>query len=129
MPYKLDWEPSGVVFRFSGVVSDEDLLASNEDVYAHSSFSTLKYELVDFSAIGKADVSSETVRTVADLDLAAAKINPHVKVAIIVNTDFGRGMSSMYALSQESTGGTWRTEIFDNEEDARAWLMENSDAS
>ncbi len=29
MPYNLEWEPLGVVLRFSGVVSDKDLLASN----------------------------------------------------------------------------------------------------
>ncbi len=34
MPYQLGWEPLGVVHRFSGVVSDEDLMAATEEVNA-----------------------------------------------------------------------------------------------
>ena len=123
MPYELSWEPSGVVFRFSGVVSDEDLVASNGEVYASPLFQTMKYQIVDFSMIDKLDVSYEIVRRVADSDRRASESNPDVKVAIITSAPFVRGMSNVYALSHEAKGGTWTTQIFEREEDARGWVV------
>ena len=69
MPYEFSWEPLGVVLRFSGVVSDEDLIASGQHI---------------------------------------------------------RGMSNMYRLTHEARGGSWTTEIFEREEDARAWAVPSS---
>ena len=76
MPYELSWEPLGVVFRFSGVVSDDDLIASNGEVYTSRLFPAMKYQIVDFSMIEKLDVSSAAVRAVADSDRRAAETNP-----------------------------------------------------
>ena len=126
MPYVISWEPAGVVFRFSGVVSDEDLITSNGDVYASSQFPAMKYQIVDFSVIETFDVGAATVRVVADSDRRAAEINPDVRVAIITSAPFMRGMSKMYAGSHEAAGGTWTTEVFESEEDARAWAVPSS---
>ena len=123
MPYDLSWEPLGVVFRFSGVVSDEDLTASNEEVYANPLLPTMKYQVVDFSTIEKFDVSSATVLAVAASDRIAAETNPDVKVALITSAPFPRSMSNLYSLYHESRGGSWTTEVFEREDDARAWAV------
>ncbi len=123
MPYEINWEPSGVVFRFSGVVLDEDVMAANEEVYSSPQLPAMKYQIVDFSMIEKLDVSYELVRRVAELDRAAAETNPHVRVAIITSAPFVRGMSNVYAKSHEAKGGTWTTQIFEREEDARGWVV------
>ena len=126
MPYEISWEPVGVLFRFSGVVSDEDLVASNEEVYTHPLFPAMTYQIVDFSPIEEFAVSSATVRAVAESDLRAAQANPNVKVAIITSAILMRGMSNMYALTHESKGGTWTVEIFEREKEARAWATTSS---
>ena len=123
MPYNLCWEAEGAVFRFSGVVSNDDLIASNEEVYTSPCFSAMQYQIVDFSVIEAFDVDSATVRAVAASDVRAAQLNPDVKVAIITSATFLRGMSNMYALSHEAGGGSWVTETFEREEDARAWAV------
>ena len=123
MPYKLSWEPQGITFRFSGVVSDRDLTASNEEVYASPLLATMKYQIVDFSVIEKFDVSSETVREVAASDQRAAETNPDVKAAIITSAPFLRGMANIYAHEHEAKGGSWTTQLFEREEDARAWAV------
>ena len=122
MSCEISWEPSGVVFRFSGVVSDEDLIASNEEVlYTSPLFPIMRYQIVDFSMVEEFDVSSATVRAVAESDRRAAETNPDVKEAIITSAPLIRGMSNMYALTHESMGGTWTVEIFEREKEARAW--------
>ena len=126
MPYELTWEAAGVVFRFSGIVSDDDLVASNDEIYASLRFPEMRYQIVDFSTIDKFDVSAGAVRVVADLDRKASEINPDVRVAIITSETFMRGMSRMYAGSHEAAGGTWATEVFEREDKARAWAFPSS---
>ena len=121
MPCELNWEPSGIIFRFSGVVTDEDVVESSKEVYASPHFSAMKYKIADFSMIEKFDVSSRTVREVAESDRKAAEDNPDVRVSIITSSAFVRGISEMYQLFRHTTGGIWSTEVFDSEEEARSW--------
>ena len=126
MPYELSWEPLGVVIRYSGVVSDEDIIASVDETYASPRLLVIKYQISDFSRIETADVSSETVRKIADLDIRVSEANPDLKVAVITSAPFVRGMSNMYAINHEVRGGSWTTKIFEREEDARAWAAPSS---
>ena len=115
MPYKLEWESSGVIFRYSGVVSDEDLKASNAEVYASPLLSELRYQIVDFSGMKRYKVESATLREVAQLDEVAARSNPNLKIAVVSSLPLIRGMSSIYRHTHEGTGGTWETELFESE--------------
>ena len=126
MPLEVSWEPLGAVFRFSGVVSDEDVIAANREVYANPLLPAMKYQIVDFSLVEKINVSSATVRELASFDLRAAEINPDVKVAVITSAPLTRGLSNVYALTHESMGGRWAVQIFEREEDARAWAVPSS---
>ncbi len=126
MPYEIDWQPLGVAYRFSGVVSDEDLRAATAEVYASPLLLTMKYLIADFSLIEEFAVSSATVRMVADSDSRVSKTNPDVKVAIISTAVFMRGMSNIYAITHQLYEGSWTTKIFECEEDARSWVEPSS---
>lgn len=123
MPYKLSWESAGALFRFTGVVTDNDLIRSNADVYASPHFPEMRYQIVDLSTIDEFHVSTSAIRAVASSDRRAAQTNPGVRVAIInPPSTFMLGMSNMYALAHEAEGGSWVTGIFEREEDAREWV-------
>ena len=124
MPYQLGWEPLGIT-RFSGVVSDDELIAANAEVNASPLLAAMKYMILDFSMIEKFDVSTATVRALAASDRRAAAINPDVRIAIITSSPLMRGMSNMYAIEQEAGegGSSWTTQLFEREEDARAWAV------
>ena len=123
MPYQASWEPLGVALHFSGVVSGKDLIAANREVQTSPALPTMKYLIVDFLAAAEFDIGIGTARTVAVLDQNAAGTNPDVKVAIITSSALVRGMSSVYALYHKVMGGSWTTEIFAREVDARAWAV------
>ena len=126
MPYEIIWEPLGVLFRYSGVVSDEDVIASNQEVYASPLLPAMKYQIVDFSRMEKFDVSSPAVRAVASSDTSVVETSRDVKVAIITSDLLTRGMANMYAIIHELKGGSWTVEVFEGEEDARAWAVPSS---
>jgi len=123
MPYEISWEPLGVVLRASGVVSDEDSIAVNEELNASPLLPLMKYQIVDFSLIEKFDLSSERIWITAERDRIAAETNPDMKIAVIATSALIRGLTNMYARAHEAKGGSWVTKIFEREEDARAWAV------
>ena len=126
LSYELIWEDRGVLFRFRDVVTGDELVQSNLDVYANPKFESIEYEVAIFSDSVKFEASSETVRRVAEMDAAASKRNPKVVVAIVASQTVIRGLANLYRLQSEVAGGTWETEFFETEPDARRWLARTS---
>ncbi len=126
MSYELIWENRGVVFRFRDIVTGDELVQSNLDVYADPKFERIEYELAIFSDSVKFEASSETVRRVAEMDAAASNRNPKVIVAIVASQLVIRGLVNLYRLQSEVAGGTWQTEFFETEPEARNWLAQTS---
>jgi len=67
------------------------------------------------------------VRRMAIMDQQASLQNPAVKVAIVTNEVFLRGMSNVYGLTHEAAGGTWQMQQFETQAAAREWLCEEED--
>ncbi len=122
MPYELIWEAGGVVFRFSGVASDQDLRQSNLDFYDHPRFADADYQLVDFTDVTKLDFSSNTVRLVAERDAQASKRNPSLRVAIVGEDQLLLGLANIYRITLDIRGGSWEQGQFATVDEARAWL-------
>lgn len=122
MPYSSYWEQQGVLFVFSGIVTDQDLLEANLDIYDDPRFMDLRYEVANFLDVTEFNVTSDMIRKVADLDYAASKRNPNIAVAIVDTSAVIKGLANMWAYS----GGAevWESELFEDEVLAREWLGE-----
>jgi hypothetical protein len=120
MPYEIRWETKGVRSVFSGIVTDDDLLRSNFELYDDPRFTSIRYEIADFGLAEGSSFSAETVRCVARMDHDQSVRNPDVKVAILATGTLARGLARMYALSGGDT--PWVTQLFRTEEDALSWL-------
>ena len=120
MPYELSWEGGGVRTAFRGVVTADDLIRSNLEIYKDARFETIRYEIADFREAESRTFDAEAIRSVAHLDRAQSVRNPNMKVAIIASGALARGFARVYALS----GGDspWVTQFFETEEDAVSWL-------
>jgi len=68
MPYETHWEVDGIHWVFTGVLSPDDLLRSNLELYEDSRFESIKYEIADFRAIESFTVTAGTIRRVARMD-------------------------------------------------------------
>jgi hypothetical protein len=122
MAYETFWEPQGIRWVFSGTVTDEDLIRSNEELYEDPRFPEIRYEIADFRSVEGIleNASSETVRRVARMDMAQSSRNPDLKVAILATTLLIKGFARMYALFGDES--RWEIRIFETEEDARRWF-------
>ena len=127
MPYELIWEDSGLLSRFSDVVTDDELLQCSLDAYSDPKIESIEYELVIYSDSVVVEASSGTVRRIAALDARASKGNPRKLIAIVASQRVIRGLTNLYRLQSEAEGSTWKTEYFETEEEARRWLAETLD--
>lgn len=122
MAYKTHWEPTGVVWTYHGTVSDGDVLESNREVNEDPRFGSIRYQIVDLRAVERFAASGTTVREVSRTDIDLSEAHPHIRVAMVADTDLTRGIAAMYqrACGDES----WDVGVFDTIEDARAWLKD-----
>ncbi len=127
MPYELMWEDRGVLWRFGDVVTDDELVQCNLDVYSDPKFESIEYELAIFPDSMVFEASVATVRRVAEMDVEASGRNPKIVVAIVATQRVIRGLANLYRLQTEATGGLWKTAHFKTEEEARRWLAETLD--
>ncbi|MBT8341172.1 MAG: hypothetical protein KJP07_14240 [Desulfatitalea sp.] len=110
----------GVEFIGSGTVKGADVVEARKEVYSNQNFSKQRYQIVDRSKVTDFQVNSAEVMTIAEQDMAAAKINPNILVALISPTDLQYGISRMYeAFIGDST---FVTKVFKDRKSAEEWI-------
>ncbi len=120
MPYDTRWEPKGVHWRFFGRVSGLEVLQSNLEAYGDPRFTEIKYEIADFLEIDSLDMKPSEVKKLAYLDKAAAKSNPHIRVALVARREAIEKHARLHA--DYAVYSDWETEVFESLDEARAWL-------
>ena len=120
MPYETRWETEGVHWIYSGVLSDDDVLRSNLEIYDDPRFDTIRYQILNLLEVEEFAASTETMRTVSRMDKDQAVRNPNVKVAIVATAELIRGMANVYTLS--AGDNFLEVQVFENEADAREWV-------
>ncbi len=127
MPYEVIWEDRGVLLRFWDVITDEELVQCNLDVYSDPKFESMDYELVKFSDSVVFKPSGSSIRRVAEMDAEASLRKPTVVVAIVGSQMVLRGQANQYRIQHEVMGVQWEMSYFKTEEEARQWLAETLD--
>jgi hypothetical protein len=121
MPYQTTWHTNGILWTYSGVLTGDELLNSNFEIFGDERFDDIRYQIVDLRQVQEIKVNEKHMRKIAHLDIAAARSNPRVKVAILTNKPGGKLLSDTY--DKYSAGKSpWETKLFSNIEDARNWL-------
>ena len=110
----------GIEFKCSGIVTGEDIIAANKEIYNDDNFLKQRYQIVDRSNCETYQVSNEEIRIIAQQDTAAAKKNPNVIIAIVSATDLQFGISRMYQALVGDKG--FLTEVFRERKSAEEWI-------
>lgn len=119
MGYELIWEPRGVLKRFYGEVTDNDVAGSVAQIQGDRRFDTLRYCINDFLDGSGHQVSLDAVEEIAAIDDAASISNPHIRVALVAATP------EFIELAKQYAGSTMKlhpTRIFSSLDEARIWL-------
>ena len=77
------WEPEGVVARYSGAVSGDDLLECVRRIQADARFDDARYVIHDLSAIDRHGIGEMTLSDVAVLHIGAAASSPNCRIVFV----------------------------------------------
>ena len=124
MSYTTEWETHGVYWYYQNLVNGAELIKSNMEIYGDERFDTMKYQIVDTTAVTEFQVTRDDMLKVAAYDKAAALSNPRVKVAIVAKNTSIKTLTELYDAA--NTGSPWETRVFESVAEARAWVDESA---
>lgn len=125
MPVKFNFleDGRGVEFISTGVVTGDEVIAANKQIYTDEILVKLRYKIIDRTGCTDYRVYSEALRVIADQDREAAKVNANFVILIVSPTPVQYGFTRMWQSYIEGTG--LRVEQFNDRQSAGKWLDEN----
>lgn len=118
MSYTLTWEPGGVYWKYSGVITGEEIIEGSTAIYGDERFDDLTYKLVDFTDAELIKMSQEQMEIIAYQHKAAQASNYYIKTAIVVNS----GSTLAYSFAKFFKDLKWDVEVFEELDKANEWL-------
>jgi hypothetical protein len=83
MAYKIERRKYGMVIRFSGVVTYEDVLRSEQEIHSDSNFTRLRYVLSDYTDAEYRGLTESQMRDINALRIGGHYSNPRIKYAFV----------------------------------------------
>jgi hypothetical protein len=117
--YEQHWEDRGVVKRYFGQVSSEELLAPVIATEADERFDRLRFVINDFLDAKSVAFTQADIEAIAAHDRGAALTNPYIKVAVVAAQPEVIALVRRY---MQAAALAYPTSIFSTMADARAWV-------
>ena len=122
MPLRTYWEPEGLVYECSGIVTAEEIAAINFDFLDVPEGVTPKYQLIDATSIELMDLSELDLVDISTDDLSISRKYPNVKVAMVARDKKTRKIFLHYVKISWAINTSWEIRVFSELEAAREWL-------
>ncbi len=125
MSFELVWEPKGVVKRYFGRVTGEEVFAAGIQSQGDHRFDQNRYAINDFLDCTEFVIDRKVLDEVAAVAGAAEISNPNIKIAIVAT------LPAVVAATMEYIGlplHTYPTRLFATRAEARAWIAESGNA-
>ena len=117
MPITNEYRPDGVILWHHGQITDDMLLEANRAIYEHDYPQGMRFQVIDLSDVTSYDVTGETMRQLAAMDVEQS---PDALACAIAPDDLTYGMCRIWITMAEE--GPLQIEIFRSPDDATAWL-------
>lgn len=122
MSYEIIWARRGVIKRYFGHVTTDDLVQSVVDVEKDARFDSLRYCINDFLGITGISSSPQDIEDISALDKGASFSNPRIRIAVVTTSPEVVALATEYA---NSALNSYPTKIFSSLDDANAWLADS----
>lgn len=122
MSFELEWEPRGVVKRYFGRVTGEEVLAAGIQSQGDHRFDRNRYAINDFLDCTEFVFDQKVLDEVAAFAGAAEISNPNMRIAIVAT------LPAVVAATMGFIGlplHTYPTRLFATRAEARAWIAES----
>jgi len=111
----------GVLWKASGILTGEDLLSANKEMFSRDLVAEpYHYGLFDSTGVTEVKISADTMRKNAREDVWKARQMPKFVYAIYAKSDVTFGLGRMWESLVGESG--WETHTFRMRSDAIEWL-------
>ena len=121
MAYHINWLPRGLIRTFEGILTIDDFLRSNDEIFGSEHFDSMRYLITDFTEVEEYKATMLDARRVAYLDKAAAKSNPRIKVAVVGMEDTHELFAEYISIAYDNA---WIVKAFTSIQEAQTWLID-----
>jgi hypothetical protein len=110
----------GIEIIASGIVTGEEIIKAQEEVYNEENLQKQKYQIIDRTHCTEYQVSSEDIERISDIDNRASEVNSYIIIAVVSSTPLQYGMTRMWqAYIKEDR---FVTKIFADRKSADEWI-------
>lgn len=127
MSFVLEFHRNGVVLTFAGVVADEDVLKSDDELYGHQYPEGLQFQLVDLTDVRDFQASHKTMRYLGEKDREFSQTHGRQLIVVVAPIE-GRANTIVWEVWAQDTSTSdpaLLTKIVDSRDEAIQWLKEN----
>ena len=118
--YKSIIYPVNIDILASGIVTGEEIIKAQEEIYNEENLQKQKYQIIDRTHCTEYQVSSEDIERISDIDNRASEVNSYIIIAVVSPSPLQYGMTRMWqAYIKEDR---FMTKIFVDRKSADEWI-------
>jgi len=122
----IERDGEGIVYIHSGTMSGEELTDRTREHYQTFDTEKLRYQIMDFRAVDRIEMSSKQIEETARLFCAKAKTRrPNHKFAIVISNDPMFAIMKLWGIYLDDP--EVHGKVFYSMDEARAWIAEDSE--
>lgn len=120
MPYRIEWEASGVLLTYSGTVAADELSQAAVEMFENSRFEKLQYVISDFLPAEEFTINVPDVVFLTKSFKNAIGPVSGIKMACVADQPAIRPLFRIHEW--EMADMTWGCKLFHTVSEARAWV-------
>jgi len=120
VPHSIIWESVGLYRIFSGLVSAEEILESNLELYNDVRFSNARYIINDFTEISDLSIQPADLPAFASTDEMVSQLKHEFTIALVVPQNAYVGLAK--SLCELTKDKRFEYAIFQTVDDALKWV-------
>lgn len=121
LPHETTLMPNGVHWRFHGVLTMDEIVEANSEIWNRHDWDSFTFQIVDLLAVQKAELGDSDMIAVSSMDKASARTAAKMRIALVATEPTLRDLCTIYA--EDMTHPGWESRLFNDLESARRWAQ------
>ncbi|MCG9972377.1 hypothetical protein [Christiangramia crocea] len=124
MPYKTNWEPHGIIWKFYGYVTAEEIEEANNEFYTDERSDDSRYQIIDALEVTNVEWNDVDIKEIAAQDKGASFLLHKLKVAYISKDEKVTAVLEKYIDISKILNSTWKFKGFNDLNSAKRWVKD-----
>lgn len=119
MAIAITWDHQNPTVTYSGYLTKDDIISAITEILSQYIFEKNSYQINDLSAVTETNLTPIDLNIFGAMNRNAAKWNPEIRIAFILNDELKKMASSYTDIVTETS---WDLAYFDSLAQAQEWV-------